>query len=211
VGKLRDITGQRFGRLVAVRRVGKNGRGEHSWLCRCDCGREVVVRVSHAGGHTKSCGCLALEMSSRRSTTHGHTRGGCHTPEFETWASMRRRCRHPYRKYYHGRGIKVCARWERFENFLADMGPKPSPKHQIDRIDNDGDYTPENCRWVTAIEQQNNKRSSRFLTVDGETMTIAEWARTVNIHPHVIHDRLKRGWSLDWVLMPFPGMMFWEG
>jgi hypothetical protein len=109
------------------------------------------------------------------------------------------------------RGIIVCERWSSFENFLADMGPKPSPKHQMDRINNDGNYEPGNCRWATPIEQANNTRANHLLTVDGRTLTISEWAREANINPKALSARIKYGWHPDWLLVPFPGMAFWEG
>jgi hypothetical protein len=115
-------------------------------------------------------------------------------------------------KHYGGRGITVCEHWNEFENFFADMGPKPSPEHEIDRYpNNDGNYEPGNCRWATRTQQTNNTRVNRLLTVDGQTMTVSEWAREANIHPSALHWRIKSGWHSDWILMPFPGMTFWTG
>lgn len=167
------MVGQRIGRLVVVgevaRRRSANGRPRRVFLCRCDCGTEKELVGEHIrSGHVQSCGCFRREELARIRTTHGQ--GGRRvdgarvgrTSEFNSWCSMRRRCedeRSRDFKYYGGRGIKVCDRWrESFENFLADMGPKPDAKYSIDRINNDGNYEPENCRWTTQSEQVRNRR-----------------------------------------------------
>ena len=115
-------------------------------------------------------------------------------------------------KHYGGRGIMVCERWNTFENFLADLGPKPSPKHEIDRYpNNDGNYEPDNVRWATRTQQTNNTRVNHRLTIDGQTLTIAQWAREANLLPGTLWRRIEAGWHEDWILMPFPGMTFWTG
>ena len=123
------------------------------------------------------------------------------TPEYRCWQSIRDRCYNPNNRdyaMYGGRGIAVCKRWrESSAAFLADMGPKPSPEHSIDRIDNDGDYSPENCRWATPAEQARNRKSSRLLTHNGETMTVAEWAERLAIKPGTLSMRLSYGWSVE--------------
>ena len=120
------------------------------------------------------------------------------TPEYRSWQHMKSRCFNPNHKNYldyGGRGIKVCDLWLNFENFLADMGLKPTAKYSIDRIDNDGDYCPDNCKWSTQTEQVNNRRSNRLITIDDVTLTIAQWAKKMNISEQLIYGRLKLGWS----------------
>lgn len=125
------------------------------------------------------------------------------TPEYWAWRELRARCRHPghqaYR-YYGGRGITVCPEWEDFTVFLHDMGQRPSSGHSIDRIDNDGPYSPANCRWATNTEQNRNKRGLRLLTVDGRTMSVTEWAEETGIARHNLYYRLDKGWPIKDVL-----------
>jgi hypothetical protein len=156
--------------------------------CRCVCGVERDVQLGALeGGQSLSCGCLRAELRLK----HGRT----HTVEHSTWLSMRGRCLNPKSRDwpdYGGRGIRVCARWNNFSNFLADMGPRPSHEYSIDRINNDGDYEPGNCRWATDIEQANNKRSKRLITCNGETLTLTAWAKRLGINKSSLHFRLVR-------------------
>jgi hypothetical protein len=159
MGKVINLAGRRFGRLVAISHSGKDIRNNAVWLCVCDCGKEIVVNGSHLRtGNTRSCGCFQSDMSAQRLRTHG-MKG---TPEYNTWRAMMKRCNNPNDKaykYYGGRGINVCERWRRFENFISDMGKRPTIDHSLDRIDNDGNYEPTNCKWATPKEQALNRRN----------------------------------------------------
>ncbi|TGT72937.1 hypothetical protein EN802_13750 [bacterium M00.F.Ca.ET.159.01.1.1] len=172
-----DIKGQRFGRLVVVEEAGRTPSGNIRWRCACDCGGEVfTVTAILRKGRSRSCGCLSVELVNARNRTHGLYFGGQH-PLYDTYRHMRNRCGDPGHKdfnLYGGRGIKVCDRWLNgdgvrigFECFVADMAPKPSPSHTLDRHpDNDGNYEPGNCRWATPVEQRHNQR--RYIAAHGE-------------------------------------------
>ena len=161
-----DITGQRYGRLVALEYVGSSSKKQALWLCQCDCGQKTTVRGAQLrGGRTKSCGCLMREVAAKGMSERQGTHRMTDSPEYRAWVQARARCRdskHPAWKNYGGRGITVCERWNRphggFEAFFEDMGPRPSPKHSLDRIDNSAGYCKENCRWTTWSEQSKNKR-----------------------------------------------------
>jgi hypothetical protein len=196
-----DITGQLFGRLTAVCMTAtgsRKPRRSQRWLFRCDCGGEIEVDKHHViRGATRSCSCLAVETRSengKKKTDHGHCTDGKTSPEYKTWQGVRDRCGNPnatFYKHYGGRGICVCERWANsFENFLADMGPRPSAKHSIDRINNDGHYEPGNCRWALPVVQHNNTRSNRRYTLAGETHTEAEWCRELGVTRDVLSNHL---------------------
>ena len=196
--RAKDISNQRFGRLIAKHPVDSKD-GNLLWLCHCDCTSVVVISGKLLrNGNTKSCGCLHSKMERRlRATTHGLTR----TTEYRSWVNMIGRCRNSKRpdfSYYGGRGIIVCKQWlTDFETFYADMGPKPSKSHSIERRDNNGSYSPENCYWGTKTQQARNTRSNRFLTFNGITKCLAEWEDKLNLPHGILRKRIKRGWPVE--------------
>jgi hypothetical protein len=202
MGKLIDLTGQRFGKLTALKRDENPHKGNARWLCQCDCGGISATRSNKLiSGHTKSCGCLQRENTTKRNLKHGQSRRRKETRTYRIWKAMLARCTNPnalHWRHYGGRGIKVCENWRNFEAFLLDMGEVPSSKHSIDRINNDGDYCPENCRWATQKQQVGNTRRARLLTFDGKTRCLSEWAEITKIGARTLGTRLNRlGWSIE--------------
>lgn len=187
-----DITGQKFGRLTVLELSTNMSSHMRRWICECECGN-IVERIGSRlkSGMSTSCGCWKNEKNS----THGMSG----TTEYSTYMGMIHRCNNPNAEWYHrygGRGIKVCDRWlESFENFFDDMGLKPSPELTIEREDNDGDYTPENCSWETSGVQSLNRSNNKLITALGKTQTQSQWSEEYNISPSTIHKRLASGWS----------------
>lgn len=196
----RNLLGKRLGRLFVLAYAGKKER-KHYWKCVCDCG-EMVFR-SHDNlhsGDTRSCGCLAEDVKGLNTKTHGEASGGVLTAEYKVWRGMKNRCHNPNEPSYcdyGGRGIFVCERWKRYENFIEDMGRRPTRKHTIERVNNGLGYSPENCRWATTTEQGRNKRSNTILEVDGTKRCISEWAEFLGVSESTIHSRLHMGWSIN--------------
>lgn len=194
--RVRNLSGQRFGRLLAIGPIARRKNGHTVYLCGCDCGHERRVTCSNLkSGHSTSCGCYQLEMVSAANSTHGRSK----TKLYSVWMQMRQRCylksAHNY-KWYGGRGIKVCERWASFENFVSDMGSCP-PGYSIDRIDVDGDYEPSNCRWVSSYAQAQNTRQVRLVSFNGQTQSISEWERDLGWSPDTLGKRLRRGMSVS--------------
>lgn len=196
MGQLIDLTGKKNGRLTIVRRVPDRRRGWPRWLAMCDCGAEKEFD-SNALRTTLSCGCLKRERmaSLKARKTHGRSR----SPIYGIWCKMRDRCENPKNKDYPkwgGRGISVCARWKKFENFLSDMGERPE-RMTIERLDNDGDYEPSNCKWASRKEQAWNTSRNRYFEINGESLILSEWARRLGTSTDTIDFRLKAGWPIE--------------
>lgn len=198
----KDITGERYGRLTVLSREGKNGSGSITWRCKCDCGKEVVISgKALRRGEAKSCGCTRNEKIAavgKKNATHGER----HTKLYSQWSSMKARCSNPaHNRYelYGGRGIAVCAEWannfEAFRDWAIANGYRDGLT--IDRKDTDGPYSPENCRWATQKEQQNNRRNNRRITYGGKSQTLQQWAEERGIKRQTIQTRLSRGWPVS--------------
>lgn len=186
-----DLTGSVFGRLTVIDRAENDKRGQSQWNCICSCGAKVSVNGYRLRTSTRSCGCLRHDYG-KLFAKHSHT--GSKT--WVIWAAMRRRCRYKkHDKYdrYGGRGITVCERWDEYTNFLSDMGERPDG-YTLERIDNDGNYEPGNCRWATKKEQARNRSSNHFLEIYDSRKCLAEWAEISGTCQNKIRDRLKRGW-----------------
>jgi hypothetical protein len=179
-----DITNQKFGRLTAIRKEGAK------WFFRCDCGTEKLIdKTNVIKGNTASCGCLRKEMLIARSTTHGL---GENHPLYSTWLGMRGRClctTSSSYKNYGGRGIKICESWNNFENFVRDMGDRPE-NSTLDRIDNNGDYCPENCKWSTPAEQVRNTRRCINVEYNGTTQCLKDFCRDFRLSYYVVKENI---------------------
>lgn len=196
------LTNLRFGRLLVLDSTDQRAQGQRVWRCRCDCGAEVPVSsYMLTSGKTKSCGCLRRDMGVARgkaSARHGEGSNGRETAEYRCWGAMLSRCNNPNHcnfPDYGARGIQVCERWTAYENFLADMGRRPSDRHSIDRIDVKGPYSPENCRWATMTEQQRNTRRNVFITIGDQTLTLGAWLVKLDIPRATYYTRLRKGMS----------------
>jgi hypothetical protein len=188
------MIGRRFGRLVVLS-IARRGPENWGFVCRCDCGKVTPPKAGFflQNGKIQSCGCRASDIHRALLTKHGKSSTSAH----RVWCNMKGRCSNPrlaYYKDYGGRGIKVCDRWQSFENFYADMGDPP-PGLSIDRINNNGNYEPGNCRWTTIGQQLQNTRRTRLITFNGETRCVREWARVIGIGPSVLQRRIQK-WSV---------------
>ena len=206
MGKTIEMTGKRFGRLTVIRKDEIPGAKRQAfWICLCDCGNEKRVDGQKLrNGNTKSCGCFSSEDRATRGVVHGHAAGGKASRTYISWAGMIQRCTNKNRTGYEswgGRGISVCERWMVFDNFVADMGERPSGM-SIDRINQNGDYEPANCRWATHKQQQNNRRNNKLLTAFGKTQTLATWIEELGLNLATVQRRLRRGMSHDQALYP---------
>ena len=191
-----DLTGMKFGRLTVLCRT----ENRRKCRCLCDCGNETDVYISHLrDGHTQSCGCLHKELLTSRLETHRLSK----TRLYKTWSNMKTRCNNENNNeyaYYGGRGIKVCPEWEHDFGSFAIWALSSGYRDDltIDRIDCNGNYSPENCRWATRKEQGNNTRRNHYLSFNGQIKTISEWSDEVGLSSRLIQDRIvKLGWSVD--------------
>lgn len=194
--------GDRYGRLQIISTVPHVRTGLRAYECLCDCGNTyLAVLKSLRSGNTLSCGCLRRDMVAAKNHKHGHRRRNVKMePEYYTWKRMRQRCydahTHEWERYG-GRGIVVCERWTGFTLFLADMGPRPSPMHSLDRFpDTNGNYEPGNCRWATASQQARNKGNTRWVTLGGDTMSLADAVEKHNAVYRLVSARLRLGWDI---------------
>lgn len=186
-----DLVGKKFGRLTVKERIGPN-----KWKCKCECGNEIIALGSNLQRmNTSSCGCFAIELTSKRSKTHGSS----YTRLYSIWTGMKQRCfnkKIKSYKYYGAKGIRVCDEWLDFSIFKQwSLSNGYTDELSIDRIDSNGDYCPENCRWVTLSEQKRNMSTNSFITYNNETHTVAEWARIVGMNDSSLSWRKRNGWT----------------
>lgn len=209
MSKLIDLTGQRFGRLIVIERCGSHN-GSALWRCKCDCGNEKTINGAQLrNGSTRSCGCLQHDIASANMTTHGATIGRNRSRLYGVWAGMLTRTRNSNATnydYYGGRGIKVCDEWLDFKNFRIwaesngyDYNAKYG-KCTLDRIDDDGDYCPENCRWVDQTAQANNQRSNVNITYNGETHNLKQWSEILCINYSTLKSKIHKGMTIDEII-----------
>lgn len=188
---IKEMKGLRFGRLLVVD-FAFASKGRAWWKCVCACGARKTISGMHLRcGDIKSCGCAQYKETAKRFTKHGK----CNTRTFRVWVAMRFRCnspKSPIYRHYGGRGIRVCARWSKFENFLKDMGERPTGL-ELDRINNDGDYKPSNCRWTTRKEQARNTRFNHLLKFRGKTQCVEAWCAELRIPRGVMMRKVKSG------------------
>lgn len=195
-----DLTGKRFHKLIVIarakNRVSPGGQIKTYWDCVCDCGiKTVVYAYSLKSGKQKSCGCKKVKHKKSRTRIH------------KIWINMRYRCLSKDSKFYMnygGRGITICDRWLKFENFYSDMGEPPSKEHSIDRVNNNGNYEPNNCRWATSEEQTRNTRQNRLIKYNDEAGTVSYWVEKTGLTHATILGRLNRGWSPERIFLTKP-------
>lgn len=200
MAELIDLTGRSFGMLTVIRRgedETRNGHVRATWLCQCACGKHKTLKPSVLrGGNTRSCGCMYFKAFGESNTA----------AEYRCWVEMLRRCGDPRRKdypRYGGRGITVCERWlHSYANFISDVGRKPSPSHSIDRKNNNLGYCPENCKWSTKTEQNDNRSNTIILNFGGEKLTVREISERTGVNPITLRWRLTHGWPTEKAVQP---------
>ena len=191
-----NIIGQEYGFLKVLAFAEMRFRRAY-WLCQCRCGtHKIISGLNMRNGTTKSCGCYADALLTKRNTRHGMAKSKI----YHVWIQMLQRCNNPHNrdyKNYGGRGIRVCEAWHTFQNFFNDIGNPPFSGATLDRRDNDQGYSPNNVRWATQEQQANNTRTNQLLTYDDETLTLAQWSRKLNMPYKVLGRRLRLGWSIE--------------
>lgn len=212
MGVIKNLEGQVFGKLTVLSFAGLKNKRISQWMCKCECGNyTTVVGAWLTSDNTTSCGCFKIQRIKETKTIHGHNTRELTTPEYAAWYSLKQRCTNKNSrnyKNYAGRGIKVCSRWiDSFENFLADMGCRPSDKHSIDRINNNGDYEPENCRWATKKQQANNVRDNKIIEYKGISKTLSEWHDELGFNYATVSARLRKGYSVEKSFETIPGYL----
>lgn len=200
MGRFVDLAGQRFGRWVVLSLSNSKIHGKPAWVCQCNCGNvKAVPGHSLRSGASTSCGCYNREVVAETLRKTATKHGQCNTADYKRWMSMKGRCdfpTHPAYPRYGARGITVCERWRKsFVDYLSDIGPRPSPKHSLDRIDNNGNYEPGNVRWSTYKEQALNRHNSWHLTIGEVTKPLADWASEFGINKETVRYRISRGMS----------------
>jgi hypothetical protein len=184
------MIGQKFAMLTVLYRGVRDMDGNLLVLCECDCGTATLLReLDVTRGKVKSCGCLRRSGDPYR--RHGYRARIGYRRVYQAWKAMRQRCTNPYYPHYHGRGIKVCERWDSFENFLADMGEPPEGM-SLDRKNVDGNYEPGNCRWADKVTQMNNRRDTVRVEVDGRSQTFSQWAAELGVSRETLRQRYYR-------------------
>lgn len=201
------MIGQSFGRLTVIERSGKSSPGRVYWECRCNCGTVKPIRSDAlTSGASRSCGCFQKENAvsvmsdvGKRNKRHGHScQNGSPTLTYRSWSSMMTRCynkKHEHYCDYGGRGIAVCDSWHTFDNFLADMGDRPSKSMTLDRIDVNKGYCLDNCRWASKVQQNRNSRGNIVVHFRGESRCISEWAKVLGLSSSAVYQRILNGWS----------------
>lgn len=202
-----DLIGRRFGKLVVISRAENSKDDRSMWLCKCDCGKEKIIKGKYLlNGNTKSCGCLSTELLIRRNIESGCRGGESYEKIYYTWYNMISRCKKGHGEdgeNYKSRGISICKEWESYENFRDwSLENGFSENLTIDRVDNDGDYEPSNCRWTTVQVQANNRRSNHNVEFNGVTKTLADWSRFLNLDYGMLRARIKYGWGTDRLFSP---------
>lgn len=198
-----QLTARTFGRLTVIKQAKPDKHKKRTWVCLCVCGASITASSgSLTSANTTSCGCFRREHSSTQNLKHGHNRRTTpRSSEYSSWSNMIQRCTDENGKdfgNYGGRGIKVCDAWHDYGSFLANMGLKPSPRHTIERIDNNGNYEPGNCRWATKLEQSNNRRGNIQICWDDNVASLSVAAKHFGLPYRIVYDRIKRlGWTVS--------------